>query len=184
MCFFAFLQHDKNINTFKKNEGPSFPCGKQSIAWGIPTDKQRWSRVENVEDIDLTEKSSPKSWWNLIERKMTGTPFFFPLSHMMHLYLETRIPVNTFCGYYWACFYFFLEILSFCVFLITFQLHRNLYSWPVLICVCVCVLHSANKEAGTYFNEYFLIYFYLLRKPEHVWMNAISQPLIPSHLNI
>ena len=48
------------------------------------------------------------------------------------------------------------------MFLITFQLHRNLYSWPVLICVCVCVLHSANKEAGTYFNEYFLIYFYLL----------------------
>ena len=46
-------QHDKNIKTFIKNEGPSLSCGEQSIAWGIPTDKQRWSRVENVEDIDI-----------------------------------------------------------------------------------------------------------------------------------
>ena len=46
-------QHDKNIETFKKNEGPSLSSGEQSIAWGIPTDKQRWSRVENVEEIDI-----------------------------------------------------------------------------------------------------------------------------------
>ena len=46
----------KNIKTFKKNEGPSLPCGEQSIAWGIPTDKQKWSRVNNYKGIDLTKK--------------------------------------------------------------------------------------------------------------------------------
>ena len=140
-------QHAKKIKTFKKNEGSSLPCGEQSIAWGIPTDKQRWSRVNNYKDIDLTKKvhQSQDETWSRERWLERLSPFPSPTWRICTWKQ----------GYQSIPFCFFIGLASFCVFLITFQLHRNLYSWPVLICVCVCVLHSANKEAGTYFNEYF-----------------------------
>ena len=152
-------QHDKNIKTFKKNEGPSLSCGEQSITWGIPTDKQRWSRVDNYKYIDLIKKKFTKVMMKP-DREKDGWDAFL-LSPFPH---DASVPGNRDTSqyllcFYLVCYYIFLEILPFCVFLITFQLHRNLYSWPVLICVCVRVLHSANKEAGTYFNEYFCYIF-------------------------
>ena len=148
-------QHDKNIKTFIKNEGPSLSCGEQSITWGIPTDKQRWSRVDNYKYIDLIKKKFTKVMMKP-DREKDGWDAFL-LSPFPH---DASVPGNRDTSqyllcFYLVCYYIFLEILPFCVFLITFQLHRNLYSWPVLICVCVRVLHSANKEAGTCFNEYF-----------------------------
>ena len=72
----------------------------------------------NDDDDDDEHDDDDDDEKDLIERKMAGAPFSFPLSHIIHLYLGTRIITLL---YLWSYLYLWLYLYLYtCVIIIIF----------------------------------------------------------------